>query len=121
MRIDFENETTRLESITIANNENGIDTAQLAGRIAELLNKNGIPRYFITRHICKISVAYFDELLQKPKAWADMHESQRMLFRRIEKWTKRSRIKSMKRPFVAVRAKVVTKHREFRLKKKQPK
>jgi hypothetical protein len=64
-----------------------IDTFKVSRDIGQLLKTHGISHTFFTKRKLGISTIYFKELITNTKPWKDLHDSQRKIFKKIEKWT----------------------------------
>jgi hypothetical protein len=64
-----------------------MNTTEVAASIISILNKYEITFSFFAKKLINISTVYFEQLVNEPRPWREMHESQRRIFSIIEKWT----------------------------------
>jgi hypothetical protein len=78
-----------------------INTTHVASGLVQLLKSNGITQgYFATQKL-KILTVFFEQLVNKPKPYADLKESEKKIFKCMKKWTDPSEIRTLKRDYDA--------------------
>jgi hypothetical protein len=77
-----------------------VNTAEVASEIVQLLKINGISHGYFAARKLKILTAFFEQLVNNPKPYADLKESERKIFQCMKKWTGPDEMKVLKRSYV---------------------
>jgi hypothetical protein len=92
----------RLSESMLENNETDtINTTQVAGEFVQLLKINGISHGYFARRQLSILLDYFEQLVNKPKPYADLIESDKKIFQCMKKWTEPGEAENLKRDYDA--------------------
>jgi hypothetical protein len=102
-----EEEDDQHSSASEEEGDEDIDTFKVSREIVQLLKVHGIPHTFFAKITLRISPVHFGELVTNTKQWKDLHNSQRKIFKNIEKWTlaKSEEIKALKQKYLVSKAK----------------
>jgi hypothetical protein len=99
----IQNENESDESFEKSSFENdltdAINTAQVASEFVQLLKNNGILQGYVACRKLKIVKSYFNKLVNFPKPYAELKESERKIFQCMKKWTEPSEVENLKRGF----------------------
>jgi alpha-D-ribose 1-methylphosphonate 5-triphosphate synthase subunit PhnI len=76
-----------------------INTNKVASEFVQMLKVNGISKGFVAHGKLRVYNSYFDQLVKKPKPYADLKENERKIFQRMKKWMEPGEIENLKRCF----------------------
>jgi hypothetical protein len=65
-----------------------LNTAEVVAETAAFLQQHDIPVNLFTKSCLRISKDFFNQLMNEPKEWTDLHERDKQLYWRMHKWAK---------------------------------
>jgi hypothetical protein len=86
--IGAENTTKDIKLNKLKTSSDSLNTAEVGRQLKQLLDTNNIDYYTFATNIIYSSKTVLNQLISKPKSWADLDLKEKNMYRRMHKWTR---------------------------------